>query len=353
MNKRSLDFFKQLLNHIGPSGYEQTVSRFFAQEVKTFADEVVSDQHGNVMACINKGGSPRVMLAGHIDEIGLMITHVDDKGFLDVDQIGGWDPQILQGQRVWIETRKGRIPGVIGKKPIHKIKPAERDKVIKLEKLFIDIGASSKKEAEKRVAVGDPVVIAYEPQDFPNNLLASRALDDRAGVFTILEAGRLLSKMKPKAEVHVVATVQEEVGLRGVTTSCYAIAPDVGFAVDVTFATDFPSMDKKGGSVDLGKGPAVSRGPNLNPVLFDLVMSTAKKCKIPVQVEPAPHGTGTDANKMQLTRAGVATALISIPCRYVHTPCELVSLKDIEHGARLIAETVMRIEKDTDFTLGL
>ena len=353
MNRHSLDFFKKLLNHIGPSGYEQTISRFFADEVKTFADEVTSDQHGNVMACIHKGGSPRIMLAGHIDEIGLMVTYVDEKGFLNVDQIGGWDPQILQGQRVWIDTRKGRIPGVIGKKPIHVIKAADRDKVTKTEELFIDIGAKNQKEAEKWVEVGDPAVLAYDAIDFPNDLLASRGMDDRAGVFTVLEAGRLLAKMNPQAEVHVVATVQEEVGLRGVTTSCYAINPSIGFAVDVTFATDFPTMDKKCGSVDLGKGPAVSRGPNLNPVLFDLIMSTAKKCKIPVQVEPASRGTGTDANKMQLTRAGVATSLISIPCRYIHSPCELISLKDVEHGARLIAETIHRIDSKTDFTLGL
>lgn len=352
MNKHSVTFFQNLLQHIGPSGYEQTISRFFADEIKTFADEVRSDQHGNVMACINKGGSPRIMLAGHIDEIGLMITHIDDKGFLNIDQIGGWDPQILQGQRVWIQTRKGRIPGVIGKKPIHKIKAADRDKALKLEDLFIDIGTASRKEAEKHVAIGDPAVLAYEPRELPNHLIASRGLDDRAGVFTVLEAGRLLARMQPKAEVHVVATVQEEVGLRGITTSCYAIAPDIGFAVDVTFATDYPGMDKKNGAVDLGKGPTVSRGPNLNPALFDLILSTAKKTKIPVQVEPAPHGTGTDANRMQLSRSGVATALISIPCRYMHSPCELVSLNDIEHGARLIAETIARIDKNTDFTLG-
>jgi len=351
MNKKSLSFFKKLLSQIGPSGYEESISRFWAAEAKTFADEVTSDQHGNVMACINKGGSPRIMLAGHIDEIGLMVTHIDDQGFLNIAQIGGWDPQILQGQRVWISTKKGRIPAVIGKKPIHKLKAAEREKVTKLEDLWLDIGAKNKKDAEKRVEIGDPAVLAYDVQDMPNNLLASRAMDDRSGVFTILEAGRILSKKDIKPEVHIVATVQEEVGLRGATTSCYSIAPDIGFAVDVTFATDFPTMDKKSGAISLGKGPAVSRGPNFNPALFRLICKTAEKNKCPYQVEPAPRGTGTDANQMQLSRAGVATALISIPCRYMHSPCELVNVNDIDHAAKLIAATVEEIDSKTDFSL--
>ena len=352
MKEPSLHFFENLLKQIGPSGYEESVSRFWAAEIGQFADEVSSDQHGNVIAVINKGGGPRVMLAGHIDEIGLMVTHIDDKGFLNIAQIGGWDPQILQGQRVWISGKNGRVHGLIGKKPIHQLKTAEREKAAQMEDMWIDIGAKDKEDAEKMVSVGDPAVLAYDSISMPNNCMSSRAMDDRAGAFTVLEAGRLLAEMDIECEVVVVATVQEEVGLRGATTSCYAIDPQIGIAVDVTFATDFPSIDQKSGSVDIGKGPAVSRGPNLNPRLFDLIQSTGTTREIPFQVEPAPRGTGTDANQMQLSRGGVATALVSIPCRYLHTPCELISIDDIDHAAQLIAHTVAAIRHDTDFTLG-
>jgi len=349
MKKESWNFLNRLLNSISPSGYEQEASVIWAKEARKFADEVTSDQHGNVYATINKGGAPRVMLAGHIDEIGMMVTYIDDKGFLNFMPIGGWDPQILQGQRVHLKTKKGKLLGVIGKKPIHKIKPNDRSKATKTEDLWIDIGAKTKKDAEKYITVGDPAVLAYEVEELLNGRIVSRAMDDKAGAFVVLEAARILTTMDIQPEVVVVATVQEEIGLRGATTSCYQVNPDVGIAVDVTFATDFPTMDQKQGEIKLEKGPAVSRGPNINHKLYELITKTARAKKIPFQIEPAPRGTGTDANQMQITRAGVATALISIPNRYMHSPCEIVSKKDLENTAKLIAHSVAGITSRTNF----
>ncbi len=355
MEGKSLEFLKRLMETISPSGYEDEAARVWMAEAETFADRVFSDQHGNAYAIVHKGGSPRVMLAGHMDEIGLMITHIDEQGFLYFSSIGGWDPQILQGQRVWIRTQGGRVPGVIGKKPVHLIKQEERDKVTKIEELWIDIGAKDKAEAQKLVSIGDPVVLAYGFEQLQNGLALSRGFDDKAGAFVALEAARTLAKLKPKAEVYAVATVQEEIGLRGARTSAYGIDPKVGIAVDVEFATDFPTMDsekKRIGEVKLGGGPVIVRGANINHKVFDLLVETAEDRELPHQIVGIPGGTGTDANAIQLSRAGVATGLIGVPNRYMHSPCELVSLEDLENSARLIAHFVERITDEIDFTLG-
>lgn len=353
MEPRSLEFLKKLLATISPSGYEDEAAKAWTEEAKTFADEVRSDTQGNVIAVVNKGGKPRVMLAGHMDEIGFMITHIDDQGFLYFGQIGGWDPQIAQGQRVWIRTQSGKILGVIGKKPIHLIKEEERTKVTKLEELWIDIGIKDKAEAEKLVRIGDPVVVDYGFAELRNGLVVSRGFDDKAGAFTVLEAGRLLAKLKPKAEVHVVATVQEEVGLRGAHTSAYGIDPLAGIAVDVGFATDFPTMgeeQKRVGAAKIGQGPLIARGPTYNHKVVDLLVQTALEKKIPHQLHGEPRGTGTDAYAMQLTRAGIAAGLVSIPNRYMHSPCELVSLSDLENAFTLIAHAVAQMDEKMSFT---
>jgi len=280
-----------------------------------------------------------------------MVTSIDEKGFLYFKAIGGWDPQVLQGHRVWIRGAHGRVLGVIGKKAIHLMKEEERRKVSTMDQMWIDIGAKNKEEAEKRVAIGDPVVLAWEPEFLTDDLITSRGLDDRAGAFVVLEAGRLLSRLKPQAEVHVVATVQEEIGLRGARTSAHGVDPLVGIAVDVTFANDYPRAPGhgEGSFIKLGEGPVVYRGANINPRLFELFISVAKKKKIPYQVAGWPGGTGTDANAIQLARAGVATGLISIPNRYMHSPCEVVHLDDLIHGAQLIAHTVEMITDETNF----
>jgi len=352
MTKQTKQFLADLINSVSPSGYEAPVAKVWKAEAEKFASKVWTDTHGNSHAAVNLGGSPRVMFAGHYDEIGFQIAHIDDQGFLWIQALGGWDPQIAQGQRVQIVTKKGIVRGVIGKVAIHMQTPEQRKKVSEIKDLWVDVGAKDKKDAEKMVEIGDPLVVAYGFEELANGLAAGRAFDDRAGAFVILEAAKQLSRLNPKAEIHAVATVQEEIGLRGATTAAYGIDPDIGIAVDVTFATDHPNMGeamKRENLIELGKGPVLTRGPNINAKLFDLLVKTAKAEKIPYQINAEPRGTGTDANALQLNRSGVATALVSIPLRYMHSPCELLSLKDLEETAKLLAKAVAKITPRTNF----
>jgi endoglucanase len=352
MDKERVKFLQQLMETVCPTGFEEEASRVWQKEADRFADRTWRDTHGNTFAVVNEAGNPRVMLAGHIDEIGLMITYIDDNGYLSFTGIGGWDPQILPGQRVRIQGKEGPILGVIGRKPIHLLQEEERKKVIKLEDLWIDIGAKDKQGAASLINIGDPAVLDYGFEVMRNDLVVARGFDDRIGAFVVLEAARLLAKMNPKAAVYAVATVQEEIGLRGARTSAFGIDPHVGIAVDVGHATDTPGTDaekKKVGEASMGNGPIIARGPNINPPLFKLFIDTAKKKNIPYQIEGAARGTGTDANAIQLTRAGVATGLLSVPNRYMHSPCEMVHLGDLENTAKLIAHTVLCINTKTDF----
>ncbi|MCX6095660.1 MAG: M42 family metallopeptidase [Candidatus Bipolaricaulota bacterium] len=352
MKKGRVAFFRRYMDTVCPSGYEEEASRVWRGEAEGFADRTWADSHGNSIAVVNEGGSPRVMLAGHADEIGLMITCIDDRGFLSFTGIGGWDTQILPGQRVRIQGKKGPVLGVIGRKPIHLLKDEDRKKVVQMEELWIDIGAKDRDDAAAIVSIGDPAVLDYGFAELRNDLVAARGFDDRVGAFAVLEAARLLAGMRPKAAIYAVATVQEEIGLRGAITSAFGIDPKVGIAVDVCHASDTPGMDvekKRVGEIHMGKGPVLARGPNINPPLFRLLEETAKKQKIAYQIEPAPRGTGTDANALQLTRSGVATGLVCVPNRYMHSPCEVVHLGDLENIAKLIAYTVARIDDETDF----
>ena len=352
MNKKRTQFLANLVNSISPSGYEAPVAKVWKAEAETFAAKVWTDTHGNSHAVVNSGGSPRVMFAGHYDEIGFQISYIDDKGFLWVQALGGWDAQIAQGQRVQVSTRKGVIRGVFGKIGIHMQTPEDRKKVSEIKDLWVDIGAKDRKDAEKMVEIGDPLVIDSGFDELANGLAVGRAFDNRAGAFVILEAARQLTKLNPKAEIYAVATVQEEIGLRGATTAAYEINPDIGIAVDVTFSTDHPNMGevmKRENSIDLGKGPVIARGPNINSKLFDLLVKTAKTEKIPYQISAAPRGTGTDANAIQLSRGGVVAGLVSIPLRYMHSPCETISLKDLEDSIQLLVKTVAKITPSTNF----
>ena len=352
MKKQSKKFLADLINSISPSGYEAPVAKVWKAEAETFAAKVSTDTHGNSHAVINPGGSPCVMFAGHYDEIGFQVSHIDDKGFLWIQALGGWDPQIAQGQRVQIMGRKGIVRGVIGKVAIHLQDAESRKRVSEVKDLWVDIGAKDNADAVKRVAVGDPLVIAYGFEELGNGLAVGRAFDNRAGAFVVLEAARLLSTLNPHAEIHAVATVQEEIGLRGATTSAFGINPDIGIAVDVTFATDHPNMGeaiKRETLIKLGGGPVLARGPNISPKLFDLMVKTAKAEKIPCQITAAARGTGTDANALQLNRAGVVTGLIGIPLRYMHSPCEVICLKDLEQCSKLLAKTVAKITPKTNF----
>lgn len=341
MNKDAENFLKQLLEAPSPSGYEQPAAKIFRQRVKDSADKLICDVHGNSIAVLNPTAEFKLMIAGHIDEIGLMITHIDDKGFIYTAQIGGMDPALLVGQRVKIMAEKGEVFGVIGRKAIHQMEPEERKKNVEMKNIWVDIGADSKKEAEKRVAIGDPIVVDVLYRRLNGDKIVSRATDDKVGAFIVAEVIRELSKKKLNISVAGVATVQEEIGLRGAMTSVYTVNPDVGIAVDVGFASDHPETDpKKTGVVELGKGPVLHRGPNINPVLEKELFKTAKKFKIPYQVTAEPRGTGTDANAMQLSRGGVATAVLSVPNRYMHTPVEVISLKDLENSIKLLTEYI-------------
>lgn len=341
MNKTSEKFLIELLETPSPSGFEQPAARVWRNYVKSHVDQLIPDVHGNSIAVLNPKAKFTFMLAGHIDEIGLMITYIDDNGYIYTAQIGGMDPALLVGQRVKVLTRKGEVFGVIGRKAIHQMKPDERKKGVEMENIWVDIGADSKKEAEKRVSVGDPIVVDVACRPLDGDKLVSRATDDKTGAYVVGEAMKALSKRKLNVRVMGVATVQEEIGLRGAITSSYQVNPDAGFALDVTFSSDHPETDpKKIGEVKLGEGPVLHRGPNINPIMEDHLFKVAKKHKIPTQFTAQPRGTGTDANAMQLSRGGTATGLISIPNRYMHTPVEVVSKKDLDNTVRLIVEYI-------------
>ena len=346
----SFDFLKRLLDTPGPSGFEAAAARVWREEAERFADRVDADVTGNSYATVGEGGSPRVMLAGHIDEIGLMVTHVDDDGFLYFDGIGGWDPQVLVGQRVRVLTKAGEVIGVIGKKPIHLIKPDERDKASKITDLWIDVGAKDRAAATERgVRVGDPAVIDSRLVELGDGLIVSRSIDNRIGAYVVLEALRLLAEERPRAEVTAVATAQEEIGYTGggARTGAYRIEPQVALVVDVTFATDAPGVEKKElGEHKIGGGPVLTRGSAAHPLVFEKLVEVAEREEIPYSISASPRYTSTDADAIHLTRAGVATGLISVPNRYMHSPNELVSLEDLARAARLIAAFVRDLGPD-------
>jgi endoglucanase len=351
MHDSSHAFLKQLLETPSPSGFERPIQDVVRGWAKPLADEIRTDRHGNVIAVMNPTGQPRIMLAGHCDQIGLMVQHIDDNGFLYAQPIGGWDMQILLGQNLTVWTKQGGVNGVLSRKAPHLLTNEERNKVPQFTDVWIDIGAKDKKEAEALVQSGDPVTVALGYGELRNHLAVSPALDDKVGVWTVMEALRVLKGRKLQAAVYCVSTVQEEIGLRGATTSAYGIHPTVGIAVDVCHASDTPGNDKKQlGDVRLGGGPAVFRGPNINPHVFDRLEETAKTYEIPIQVRGAPRATGTDANAIQLSRDGVAAGLIGIPNRYMHSPVEVVSLEDMDKAAHLLAEFCAAVSPSIDWT---
>jgi len=351
MDANALAFFRQILETPSPSGYESRLQQVVRQHVGPFADRVDSDVHGNVMVVRNPEAPFRVMLAGHCDQIGLIVQHIDNEGFLYVREIGGWDPQVLIGQRMTVWTDSGPVFGVIARKPIHLLTDEERKKVPELKDLWLDIGASSKEEAAKLVRIGDPVTVELGYREMLNGRAASPAMDDKCGLWVVVEALRRIDRQKLRCAVYAVSTVQEEVGLRGSRTSAFGIDPHVGVAVDVTHATDCPTVEKKQeGDVALGKGPVIYRGPNMTPKVVQRLIAAAEGAKIPYQLGAAGKASPTDANSIQLTRAGVATGLVSIPNRYMHSPVEMVSLEDIDHAADLLARFCEDLGAEADLT---
>jgi putative aminopeptidase FrvX len=350
MKSASYEFLKNLLSTPGPSGYEGAAAKVWRTEAKKFAG-VRGDRMGNSLATLNEGGVPKVMLAGHIDEIGLMITHIEEGGILRFTGVGGWDPQVLVGQRVLLQTKNGELPGVIGKKAIHVMEAEERKKVSEIKNLWIDIGAKDGEEAKEKVRVGDVAVIDQDVLALPNDRLTSRALDNRTGAFVVLEALRLLSEEEAlAAEVVAVASVQEEIGLYGARGAAFGLDPDAAIAVDVTHATDTPGIPKsEHGDHPLGSGPVITRAVNLSPIITEGLIATAEEEEIPYTLEADSRSTSTDADAIQFTRAGIATGLVSVPNRYMHSPNEIVATEDLENCARLIASYLKGLNKDTDF----
>jgi putative aminopeptidase FrvX len=352
VRKESLAFFKEIVNAPSPSGYEMPAADVYRKYTKQFADEVKTDVMGNVWAIINPGAKRKIMLAGHLDEIGFAVHYVSEEGLLYFRTIGGHDSLIPVGQRVWIHGKKGRVPGVIGRKAIHLLSTKEREIKPEISDLWIDIGASKKDQVMKLIDLGDVVTYQWEFQKLAGDVVSARGFDNKMGAFIVAEAARLLSENRPDKDVGVIAvgTVQEEIGLRGARTSAFATGAEVGLAVDVTHATDYPSVDKrKEGDAKMGGGPVVARGANINHVVFDLILKAAKEEKIDVQIEVEPGGTGTDANAMQVAGPGMATGLLGVAIRYMHTPVETLNLKDVEQSAQLMAAFCRKVSGRTDF----
>ncbi len=351
MESQAHEFLKELLLAPSPSGYEQPAQAVVRNYVKDFADQVTTDVHGNVIVAMNPSAPMRVLLAGHCDQIGLVVTYIDDKGYIYSKPIGGWDPQQLIGQRMTVWTQSGPIPAVIARKPIHLLKEEERSKVVKLEEMWLDIGAQDKEEASNLVMIGDPVTLELGYQELRNGLANAPGMDNSTGVWVVIEALRRAAQQPLNCAIYAVSTVQEEIGLRGAQTSTFGIDPHIGIAVDVTHATDCPTMDlRQQGDIKLGGGPVIERGPNVNPKLFTQLVETAKRKAIGHQLAAHNRGTGTDANAIQLVRAGVVTGLISIPNRYMHSAVEMIALDDLDRSADLLAEFMVGLRGDEDFT---
>lgn len=351
MEHNQQDFLEQLIESPSPSGYEQAVREQWREYTSDFADEVHSDVHGNVIAARNPDGQPRVMFAGHCDELGFQVNYITDDGFIYFNTIGGHDASLIPGRRVIIHARDGTVKGVTGRKAVHLTTPAERGKAVKIEDIWIDIGVTDREEAESLVRVGDPVTYDMGIQEMRNDIAVARAFDNKIGAWVVAEALRRISPKKLTASVIAVATVQEEIGLRGATTSAYGVDPAVAVAVDVTHATDSPGVNKKiVGDVKLGGGPVIARGPNINPVVEQMLVEAAHDSGITVQIQAESRATGTDANAIQISRAGVATGLVGVPLRYMHSPSEVISLADADATATLLAAFAERVQATSDFT---
>ncbi len=351
MEESRIAFLQRLINSPSPSGFEQRVQQVIREEMQLYTDEQRTDVHGNVIAALNPNANPRVMLTAHCDELGFLVRFIDEKGFIYFATIGGFDPSTLPGERVQIHTANGPILGVIGRKPVHLLQSDERGKAPKLSEMWIDIGVNSKEEAQELVAIGSIATRAAQLEKLHGDLVVSRALDDKSGVFTVVEAMQRLhgQREKLKAGVFFVSAVQEEVGLRGAHTSAFGVDPLIAVAVDVTFTSDHPQTSKHEiGDIRLNGGPVISIGGRINPRVYQMLIDAADEAGIAYQIDPQASGTGTDTDVIQVSRAGVATGLVSIPCRYLHTGSEIVSLKDIDEIAELLSRFVLALDAQTN-----
>ena len=331
-------FLVDLLDARSPTGHEYEAQSVVDRHIEPVVDVYRKDTMGNRFATVNPGGDPSVLFAGHIDELGLIITYINDKGFVYFDTLGGHDKTMISGRRVSILTKDGVVKGVTGKRAIHLMSPEDRKKVPDTHEIWIDLGVKNKAEAEALVRIGDTAVYDQSFELIRGSVGVARAFDDKAGAYAVLEAVRRLKREKTlAAKVTAAATTQEEIGTRGAMTAAFSENPDFAIAVDVGQATDSPDCDpRKYGQFVQGGGPIICRGPNINPVIFEKIVACAEKYKIPYQIEADPRPTGTDARAIQVAQAGIATGLLSIPLRYMHTPSEMVDLEDIEHTVQLL-----------------
>ncbi len=350
MEDRAVDFLRRLVDAPGPSGYEQAPARVWRSEAETLADEVFRDVTGNSYARVRNEGGPKVIVAGHVDEIGFVVTHVDPEGYLWFAPIGGWDDQVVVGQRLRIAGRNGDVLGVVGKKAAHLLRKEDRDRPTELRDLWIDIGAADRADARRRVDVGDAAVVDAAFVRLTEDLCVARSMDNRVGAFVALETARLLAADRLPADVYAVATAQEETTFAGASTASFRLAADVAIAVDVTHATDYPGADKHAnGEVKLGGGPVLSRGAAVNPIVFEGLRAAGERLGLDCPVQANGRGSGTDADAMIRSGAGAATGIVSIPNRYMHSPNEVISLTDLRNAARLIADFIRAIPADADY----
>lgn len=354
MKSEELQFLKELTEAPSPSGSEVLAAKVLRERLAAHSDEVTTNVLGSVHGTLraSKGEAQQsVMFAGHIDEIGLMVNYIDDKGFISFKAVGGVDAGILPGMRITVHAKDGDLLGVMGRKPIHLIDENERKNITPIDKLFLDVGLPAE-EVKKRIRVGDVATFAVGLEEFGEDLIVSRALDDKMGAFL---AARVLEEVKKAGgaavDLIVAGTVQEEIGLRGGETSAYDVNPTIGIAIEVCHATDYPGIDKTThGEQILGGGPVIARGPNINPVLFDLLVAAADEEGVPYQIGAEPRGTGTDANAIQLSRGGKVAGLVSIPLRYMHTPTEVLKKSDLDACIKMLTRFILNLETKTDFT---
>ncbi len=348
------ELLTRLLDAPGPSGHEAAAVAVWRAAAEKFAERTWADVHGNSFAEINPDGAPTVMLAGHADEIGLMVNHIDDEGFLWVVGVGGWDPQVLVGQRVDVLTGDGVVAGVVGRRAVHLIKGDDTTRAVKLKELWIDIGAGTGDEAKETISIGDVAIIRSDTVNLGDDLIAARSIDNRVGAVVVLESLRRAAERGCRARVVAVATVQEEIGYvagGGARTGAFGLDPQVGIVVDVTHATDHPSVEKtEHGDIRLGKGPVLARGAAINRTVYAGLAAAAKAENIEVQIQAVPAMTGTDADAVRMSRAGVAVGLVSVPNRYMHSPNQLVSIADVDQTAELIATYLAGLTGSNDFT---
>jgi endoglucanase len=353
MRDQSIAFLQALIGASSPSGFEQSVAQLYRDYVGRYADQVTTDIHGNLAAVINPAAPMKIMLAGHMDEIGFVVHYISEEGLLYFSTIGGHDSVIPVGQMVWVHGKQ-RVAGAIGRKAIHLLSEDERKKKPEIRDLWIDIGATSRAEAETVITIGDAATYQYEFQTLLGDRAVARGFDNKAGLFIVAETLRLLKEeggLSGGVGVYAVGTVQEEIGSRGARTSAFSIGAQSGLAVDMEHAIDYPGVSKaQYGQLDLGKGPSISRSANTNPVIFDLLRRAALEENIPYQVQVTGGTTPTDASAMQINGPGMATGLLGVPLRYMHTPCEVVSLEDVGNCARLMAAYCRALTPETNFT---